>query len=87
MKNQIEIKFKVTYVKSNLSPKESHPTLYCYLDANFNRKKHKVLLGQEGDQHEVVVTGVGKPTQTSSLCFATLSWRKNASTTRKSPCS
>jgi len=75
--SKVEIKFKVTYLQSNLSQKESYPTLFCYLDSNFNRTRHKVLLGDEGNQQEVVVHGTGTPNIKSSLCFSTLSWRKN----------
>ena len=75
---EAKIKLNITYVQSNLSPKEYYPTLFCYLDTSFKRKKHKVMLGQEGDKHSVVVTGNGIPNPDSSLCFSTLSWRDNS---------
>lgn len=74
----MEIKFDVTYTKSNVSEYETQPTLFYWLDAHFKgRNRCKLLLGKEGDVHKglIIEYGGGKPTPISSLCFGVYSWR------------
>ena len=74
---QVEISFRLDYIKSNLSSAEHSPSVKVYLDSGFKRTPELVPLKRVGTSHKITVSGVGQPEGVSALCFASMACRNN----------